>query len=665
MTAPSPLHRGYRLLSRLLTLPLLAWLWWRGRKEPGYRRHMGQRLGFLDVQPASNGCILIQTASVGEIQAARPLIQALRQEWPDHSLMVSTHTPTGVATLQSHWGDAIAHTYSPLDTPGACARFLDRLQPRVLVLLEREIWPEMLLQCRARAIPVIVVNARLSEHSLSLYQRWDGLMAPIWPQLALVAAADSASMERLARLGIASERLVETGNLKFDTPTPAHEGTVAEALRDRQLIVAGSTHEAEEAALLAAWPAWQARHPAALLVLVPRHPQRFQSVAERLRQLGIAHVRHSLGELPQAHTSVLLGDTMGELSRWYGHAAVCFIGGTLTPIGGHNPLEALAMGKPVLFGPHIRNAQTLFEAIEHAGAGQRVASATELLAAAHTWLAEPDAMARKATQAQAFMQLHQGATLRCLQAMRPLLGHPTAPVTVAHLEGQSIWFDPARLPIISPVQFEPPSSHETDRALATGSGRGQAHRVSLGEQEAVLRHYRRGGLMARISQDKYGRTPVHKSRAMAEFTLLRTLRAWDLPVPAPVAARQVASGWVYSADILVAYIRGSQNVVQCLSQRSLTTGEWKALGHAIRRLHDRQVFHADLNGHNLLLDEAGQAWVIDFDRCAIRPGASWKPQNLERLLRSLRKEQGKRPVFHWNEGDWAPLLEGYSLADPS
>ena len=127
----------------------------------------------------------------------------------------------------------------------------------------------------------------------------------------------------------------------------------------------------------------------------------------------------------------------------------------------------------------------------------------------------------------------------------------------------------------------------------------------------------------------------------------------------------MASGWVYSADILVAYIRGSQNVVQCLSQRSLTTGEWKALGHAIRRLHDRQVFHADLNGHNLLLDDAGQAWVIDFDRCAIRPGTSWKPQNLERLLRSLRKEQGKRTVFHWNEDDWAPLLEGYGSPAPS
>lgn len=659
MTAPSPLHRGYRLLSRLLTLPLLAWLWWRGRKEPGYRQHMGQRLGFLDAHPASTGCILIQAASVGEIQAARPLIQALRQEWPDHALMVSTHTPTGVATLHSHWGDAIAHTYSPLDTPGACSRFLDRLQPRVLVLLEREIWPEMLLQCRSRAIPVVLVNARLSEHSLSLYQRWAGLMAPIWPQLALVAAADSASMERLARLGISPGRLVETGNLKFDTPTPAQEGTVAEALRGRQLIVAGSTHEAEEAALLAAWPEWHARHPAALLVLVPRHPQRFQAVADRLRQLGIAHVRHSLGEQPLRHTSVLLGDTMGELSRWYGHAVVCFIGGTLAPIGGHNPLEAMAMGKPVLFGPHIRNAQTLFEAIEEAGAGRRVASAAELLDNASSWLAQPASMAQMATRAQAFMQLHQGATQRCLQAMQPLLGRPTSPVTVTHLKGQTIWHDAARLPAITPAHFDPPSSQEPDRALATGSGRGQAHRVSLGEQEAVLRHYRRGGLMARISQDKYGHTPVHKSRAMAEFTLLRSLRAWGLPVPAPVAARHAPSGWVYSADILVAYIPGSQNVAQCLSQRSLMASEWKALGQAIRQLHDRQVFHADLNCHNLLLDEANQAWVIDFDRCAVRPGADWKPQNLQRLLRSLRKEQGKRPAFHWNESDWAPLIEGY------
>ncbi|MCU0761881.1 MAG: 3-deoxy-D-manno-octulosonic acid kinase [Hydrogenophaga sp.] len=663
MTGPSALHRGYRLLSRLLALPVLAWLWWRGRKEPGYRSNFPQRLGFLEVHPASMGCVLIQAASVGEVQAARPLIEALRKEWPDHGLVVSTHTPTGAATLHSHFNGAIAHTYSPLDTPGACARFLDRLQPRMLVLMEREIWPEMLLQCRQRAIPVVLVNARLSEHSLRLYQRWSGLVAPIWKQLALVAAADAASLDRLAQLGIPGGRLVETGNLKFDTPPHTADQALPAALQDRTLFVAGSTHEAEEAALLAAWPAWQLRHPKALLVLVPRHPQRFQAVADRLQQMGIAHARHSLGAPVHAATSVLLADTMGELPHWYGAASACFIGGTLQPVGGHNPLEALALGKPVLFGPHTRNAQTLFEAIESAGAGRRVASVSELLAVVEQWLGQPDRPAAMAAAAASFMALHRGATQRCLQALKPWLGQPPAPVAVGHLAGKTHWYDPSLLGHLDPDDFEPPQQPSADATMATGSGRGQAHRVRPNGVDAVLRHYRRGGLVARISQDKYWNQGAAASRAMQEYALLRTMRTWNLPVPEPLAARHVPTGWRYSADILVGLIPDSRNVAQCLSQRRLGAGEWQTLGAAIRRLHDRQVFHADLNCHNLLLDGAGRAWVVDFDRCDRRAGEEWKTRNLERLLRSLRKEHSRRPGFQWQESDWLLLLSGYRGSD--
>lgn len=660
MRDPTPLHRGYRVLSRLLMLPMLAWLWWRGRKEPGYRSRMGERLGFLRPRPASSGCILIQAASVGEVQAARPLIQALRGRWPDHALLVSTHTPTGAATLHNHWGDDIAHVFSPLDTPGACGRFLDRLQPRMLVLLERELWPEMLLQCRQRAIPVVLVNARLSDHSLRLYQRWPGLMAPIWSQLALVAAADGASMDRLQALGIPPQRLVNTGNLKFDTPPPAADAQpVPPWLIGRTVIVAGSTHEAEETALLSAWPAWQVRHPGALLILVPRHPQRFEAVADRLARLGLIHARHSLGETPTPQTQVLLGDTMGELSHWYRLSTVCFIGGTLAPVGGHNPLEALALSKPVLFGPHIRNAQTLFEAIEAAGAGQRVVDADELLATAEAWIAHPEGLNQKARRATEFMRLHQGATQRCMQSLEPLLGNPPAPLQCVEVQQETFWFDDSRLPDIQPAQFTPPPISSAQGVLATGSGRGQAHLVNIAGHPAVLRHYRRGGLMARLSKDQYWRKPAGHSRAMREFALLRFMRSWGLPVPAPLAARHQPGGWFYRADILVELIPDSQNVAQCLSQRPLEPGEWRALGLAIRQLHDRQIFHADLNCHNLLLDARGMAWVVDFDRCEIRPGTPWKEANLARLQRSLRKEKGKRPVFHWGDDEWAHLTHGY------
>lgn len=165
--------------------------------------------------------------------------------------------------------------------------------------------------------------------------------------------------------------------------------------------------------------------------------------------------------------------------------------------------------------------------------------------------------------------------------------------------------------------------------------------------------------MARLSEDQYWRKPAGLSRAMREFALLRIMRSWGLPVPVPLAARHHPDGWFYRADILVELIPDSQNVAQCLSKRPLEPGEWHALGRAIRQLHDRQIFHADLNCHNLLLDARGLAWVVDFDRCEIRPGTPWKDANLARLLRSLRKEKGKRPVFHWDDGEWSHLIHGY------
>jgi 3-deoxy-D-manno-octulosonic-acid transferase len=177
--------------------------------------------------------------------------------------------------------------------------------------------------------------------------------------------------------------------------------------------------------------------------------------------------------------------------------------------------------------------------------------------------------------------------------------------------------------------------------------------------DVVLRHYRRGGLMARLSPDRYWRSRPQDSRALAEYALLRHMQAWALPVPVPVAARQLRHGWWYTADIVVAMIPGTQNVAQRLSQAPLSGDEWQALGRAIRQMHDRQVFHSDLNCHNLLLDEKGQAWIVDFDKCGIRGEHHWKQQNLDRLLRSLRKEKRKRASFFWEEASWELLISGY------
>lgn len=655
-------QRGYRLLLRGLTLPLLGWLWLRGRKDAGYRERLRERLGFIRIEPASMGGLWIHAASVGEVQAARPLIAALRETWPDHAITVSTQSPTGARTLRSHWGDDIRHVFAPIDTPGATRRFLDRLQPSLLVLIEREIWPEMLWQCRQRLTPVALVNARLSADSAQFYQRWRALMAPVWSQMAVVAAADAPSVEHYAALGVPADRLVLTGNLKFDQRDTPESPDRLPWLAGRPIVVAGSTHDGEEAALLLAWPELARQHPGALLILVPRHPERFDEVAEQITASGLSFVRRSRGETPAAGTAVLLADTMGELGTWYLHASVCFIGGSLVPIGGHNALEAMACARPVLFGPHTHHFQELYQDVEACGAGERVDSARLMLHTAAQWMRDKVLLQRKGQQARDFVLRQQGSSQRSLQALRqvwaPMRPERLAPARASTPAGQTIWFDPTQVVEALPALFTPPP--DDSAALATGSGRGQAHRVALDHGEGVLRHYRRGGLMARLSSDRYlGRSPL-ASRSMNEFTLLRRLRAWDLPVPAPVAARQVCGLIGHTADIVVAMIPQTRNVAQALSEGPLPAADWTALGRAIRQLHDRQVFHSDLNCHNLLLDGQGAAWIVDFDKCGVRPGEAWKQENLERLRRSLRKEQGRRHPFHWDEARWDDLLKGYA-----
>lgn len=652
--------RAWRGLTRTLTLPLLGWLWWRGRREPAYRERLGERLGFIPVTPTHFGGLWLHAASVGEVQAARPVIERLLQEWPAHTLVVTTQTPTGAQALRNAWGDRIVHRYAPMDTPGAVARFLDRLRPQALILIERELWPQWLFACAERALPVALLNARLTESSSRSYRRWHGVLRHAWPGLQ-VAAADETTARHFEALGVPATQVRVAGNLKFDVAPAPVAAPLAPALAGRRLVVAGSTHEGDETAWLDAWSDLAARHPDALLVLVPRHPQRFDAVSQTLRTRGWSHARRSRGEWPGQDDRVFLVDAMGELMHWYRHASLCFVGGTLAPVGGHNPLEPLSLGQPVLFGPHTRNAPALFDEALQAGAAVPVADAQGLRDAVDQALRDPAGWAARSAAARALMDRHRGAIHRSWPTLLAALGtvrpDRLGPVAVrAHPGGCTVWHDPDRHPEPAVDHFVPATNAER---LATGSGRGQAALVSHALGTEVLRHYRRGGLVARLSEDRFLREPVHRSRAMHEFALLRLMHAWDLPVPVPVAALHRPHGLTYSADIAVGLIPHSSNLVQCLRASRPAPAAWAALGTAIRRLHDRQVFHADLNAHNLLLDAAGAAWVIDFDKCAVRPGDGWKRDNLDRLLRSLRKESRREPSFHWQEDDWPLLTSAY------
>lgn len=653
--------RAYRGLMRALAPLALGWFWWRGRREPGYRERLGERLGRIPIEPQRFGGLWLHAASVGEVQAARPLIEALLREWPAHSLTVTTQTPTGAAALRAAWGDRIAHRYAPIDTPGAVRRFLDRLQPQALVLVERELWPQWLFACAERAVPMLLVNAIRTERSARAYQRWRGLMQHAWPALT-VAAADAESAKRLRALGVNGDRIAVTGNLKFDVTLPARTPALPPELQSRRLVVAGSTHEGDEAAWLDAWRGLREHHPDALLVLVPRHPQRFDAVASELQRRGLPFARRSRGDAVSAQTSVLLIDAMGELMHWYRHASVCFVGGTLAPVGGHNPLEPMALGQAFLFGPHTANAQTLFDEAQAEGAGLAVHDAATLASAVGAALSEPAAWAARGVAARGLIDANQGAAQRTLDVVRARLGEvdtsALGPVQVTAHSADTLWHDPRAVGAAQAsglFDTDAPAEH-----LATGSGRGQARLVHLDGHGLVLRHYRRGGLMARLSEDRFWREPPHLSRAMREFALLRLMRSWQLPVPEALLACHRPHGLVYSADIAVGLIEGSRNLVQRLQAARPTPEDWASLGRAIRSLHDRQVFHADLNAHNLLLDGQGRAWVVDFDKCALRAGDNWKADNLARLLRSLRKEATRVSPYNWDEADWTLLTSAYA-----
>ena len=662
------MRRLYSLLAYCAVLPLLLHLWWRGRREPAYRRRWDERLGLHEVPSAQQGGVLIHCASVGEVIAARPLVAQLLADPRQGPLALTCSTPTGSRLIRQEYGGQVGHQYFPLDLPGATRRFLSAWKPQLVVLLERELWPNFLHQAQALGVPVALVNARLSERSAAGYARWRGLMRPALATLRLVCAEDAATAGRLAALGVKPERLKVTGNIKSDgRPDPVLPQRIAQlrqALGQRPVLAAGSTHLGEDEALLAAFADHLALFPQTLLVLVPRHPERFGVVAALLQQSGLRFVRHSLGQAPQADTQVLLGDTMGELMLWYGVADACFVGGSLITRGGHNPLEVLSLDKPLIAGPHTANFEPIYTALQAAGALLPAPDARAVFARFQSLLRDRNRASDIATRGRAVYLRMAGATAATMEHLQPWLSDGPPPgsdaATVVQDGGHEVWFDPRCFTTGGVHLFDPAWWRQQGVASSDGAGRGRVHWVADGRRVYLLRHYYRGGLMARLSRDLFLAQPVPDTRAMREFTLLGQLRRRRLPVPRACAARHARHALWYRADILVERIPDATDVAAILhTQRALSTPEWNALGRVVRQLHDAQVWHADLNCHNLMLDIRGKAWIVDFDKCGFRTGDAWKCDNLERLLRSLRKELRLDPGFRWSEKDWPHFLTGY------
>jgi len=414
----------YNVLIYLAAPVALLMHLWRGLRDPSYRERLGERFGFG--AQLAGPTIWIHAVSVGEVQAAAPLVQQLLVRHPRHRLLLTTVTPTGAARARQLYRDRVELRYVPFDLPGSVRRFFDRVQPRLAMILETELWPNLYAECGRRGVPLVLASARMSPRSVGRYRRLVPLFRQALSHGIVIAAQSETDAERFRSIGAAAERTHVTGNIKFDfQPPPDVEGR-GRRWRElhapgRPIWVAGSTHEGEEAMALDAHSRVLERFPDALLLLVPRHPHRFDSVRDLLAKREEAFANRSAGTAIASATKVMLGDTMGELMIFYAVADVAFVAGSLVPIGGHNLLEPASLGRPVLTGPHNFNSEEIAQLLLDAGAARIVADTAELAEAVADLLGTAERRTSMGAAGKAVLDANRGALDRLLTLVDPLL----------------------------------------------------------------------------------------------------------------------------------------------------------------------------------------------------------------------------------------------------
>lgn len=395
-----------------LALPFIFLrLWWRSLRQPAYRQRIRERLGFYPQKLEKS--IWVHAVSVGEVIAAIPLIKALNSRYPHMPMVVTTMTPTGAERVKIALGDRVIHAYIPYDLPSAVQRFINHMHPVIAIIMETELWPNLLAVSRKNNIPICLVNARLSEKSAKGYHRIAPLAQEMLRHLDLIAAHGQADANRFIALGAPKERMVVTGNIKFDIELPAELATKSMALREmlgkeRFIWIAASTHEGEEEIILAAHKKIRELNPSALLILVPRHPDRFDAIAKLVEQ-SFNSSRRSMQQTCTQETAVYLGDTMGELLLLYGAADVAFVAGSLIPRGGHNMLEPGALGKPIITGTHLFNFAEISELFVSANALIKVLDANSLATQLVLLMQQPEERKQMGARALKVVAANRGA----------------------------------------------------------------------------------------------------------------------------------------------------------------------------------------------------------------------------------------------------------------
>lgn len=407
-----------------MAAPLVALrLLWRARKQPEYLQHVGERLG--NYQTAMPGPLIwLHAVSVGETRACAPLLHALLEAHPDHSVLLTHMTPTGRATAAELFGELaprVQSVYLPYDFPWAVARFLRHFHPRIGILMETELWPNLVEVCRKTGTPLAMVNARLSARSAKGYARIGGLARKAFAHLSAIGAQTEADGHRMTELG--ARYVMVTGNIKFDNTPPPAMLALGASFRNRfgprKVLLAASTREGEEAPLLAAFA--KLCPPEVLLVLVPRHPQRFDEVSKLVKQAGLKLQRRSKGDPVMAETRVWLGDSMGEMYAYYAAADVAIIGGSWERLGGQNPIEASKVGCPVIVGPHTFNFKVVCEQAIEVGAAVRADDLEDAIEEALEIFANPPRQRAMSKAGSEFAESHRGATERTMAMLTPLL----------------------------------------------------------------------------------------------------------------------------------------------------------------------------------------------------------------------------------------------------
>lgn len=404
----------------------LPFIWLRllikSRHNREYRQRWCERLGYVPKSPPSGG-LWVHAVSLGEVVAVTPLIKAIQRDYPHLALTFTTTTPAGSNQVQTIFGQTVTHLYCPYDYPGALRRFLSAVKPKWLVLVEKELWPNLLFYCHQNKIPVVLANATLSPHSFQRYQHFTRIKKLFFNPLSQIIAQSPADFKRFQDLGISLDRLTLSPNLKSDLFINPEIQASARQRRhnlfgDRPVWIAASTHEGEERILLAVHRRLRLAFPTLILLLVPRHKERFERIHQLCQKSGFATVRHSLKQTVTPETVIYLGDTLGELLWFYSLADFAFVGGSLVPVGGHNPLEASAFGLPCLMGPYDYNCKASTQALANEGGLQWVKDEGELYQQGLHWLAQPDQCHDDGLKAQAVFNRQQGGVAIHMEVLR-------------------------------------------------------------------------------------------------------------------------------------------------------------------------------------------------------------------------------------------------------